>query len=257
MLVHKMARLRRKLRLKITKMSGKENIIFETRWGYRFQVRFVDHTILSFYNGSYEPEETEIIEKLVKPGMTVLDIGANIGWFSLLLAHHVGNDGKVHAFEANPSVIQLLKNNIALNSKLLDGKQIFCHQVAIGAEDGDADFYCPAPGEEGLGGLQDTARTPQAYKIKAPMTTLDHFIAKERLTKVHFMKMDIEGGEYDALKGGLNLLDNLRPIILLEACDINAKHYGYRVFELLSFLENHGYTTTQVGLSYSILAMPR
>jgi hypothetical protein len=68
--------------------------------------------------------------------------------------------------------------------------------------------------------------------------------------------MDIEGGELDVLRGGARMLEILRPTILFEAYEANTAPYGYRVFEILSFLEQRGYIVKQAGMSFNFLAMP-
>lgn len=231
-------------------------MVFQADLGYQLNLGFSDVSALEIYLGYYEPKETRLISDLVKPQMITLDIGANIGYFTMLMAHLVGSQGRVHAFEPNPDVLRKLEGNIALNSALRDGR-ITVHGVALGMEEGEAEFFCPNPGYEGAGGLKRTLRAPVAKVIRVPVQTIDGFISARGIQKVDFIKMDIEGGELDVLRGGDRLLAELRPTILFEAFELNTAPYGYRVFEILSFLEQRGYLVKQAGMSFNFLAMPR
>jgi FkbM family methyltransferase len=207
--------------------------------------------------GEYEPEETQKILELVQPGMTVLDVGAYIGYFTLLMAVRVGPLGKVFAFEANPNVYRRLTQNLALNLDRLDSR-VALRRLALSSKDDDqAEFFCPIDGYEGVGGLKNTRRAPLGNVARVPVRTLDAFIESESISKVDFIKMDIEGGELDALRGAERTLAAMRPVILFEACDLNTEPYGYRVFELLEYLERRGYTVKQVGLGQNFVATPR
>jgi FkbM family methyltransferase len=206
--------------------------------------------------GDYEKEEAALLMKNVGPGMTVLDIGANIGYFTLLLATMVGPEGQVHAFEPNPAMHKRLQGNLALNVASPMG-QVRVHSCALGAQAGTLDFFCPVLGFEGVGGLKDIARAPVQSVIQVPVVTLDQLVEQQELTHLDFIKMDIEGGELDVLRGAERTLSTLRPTILFEAYELNTAPYGYRVFEILSYLEARNYTVKQAGLGYNFIATPR
>ena len=233
-----------------------EKVVIDTVHGYRLAVDYGDSTARAMALGYYETDEVAVIAEWVRPGTTVLDVGANVGYFTLLMAQLVGPAGKVHAFEPNPGIASRLQENIVLNPHLDDGR-ISVHRVALGAGDGAAEFFCPAPGREVLGGLQDTKRAPVDRVIHVPLRRLDDLCAEPRLHPIDFFKLDVEGGELDVLRGSQHLLSETRPVILFEASEINASAYGYRVFELLAYLEERGYTVRQAGMSYNFLAVPR
>lgn len=235
---------------------GCRTLTARTREGHRLKLRLQNPSAWPIYYGSYEPEETGLIGRLVKPGMVTMDVGANIGYFTVLMAHLVGPTGCVHAFEPNPRVCRELEFNIGLNPELKDGR-IAVHNLALGSQNETADFFCPVSGQEGVGGLKDTRRVPVAGVIRVPVCTLDEVLQQHNLARVDFLKMDIEGGEFDLLRGSPRVLTELRPSILFEAYEVNTSAYGYRVFELLSFLEGQGYTVRQVGTGCNFHAEPR
>jgi hypothetical protein len=92
---------------------------------------------------------------------------------------------------------------------------------------------------------------------RVPVRTLDAFIEGEGITNVDFIKMDIEGGELDALRGAERTLSTLRPRLLFEAYELNTAPYGYRVFEILDHLERRGYVVERAGMGPNFLATPR
>jgi FkbM family methyltransferase len=234
---------------------GARKIAIRTNWGSMLEVQFTDISAFPMYFGNYEEEETQKIVKHVKRGMTAFDIGANIGYFTLLMAELVGSSGCVFAFEPNPIMYSRLESNIALNPQLEDGR-IKAFPVALGKEQGLSSFFCPILGHEGVGGLKDVQRAPVSKAINVEVDTLDDIAVKHNIKRLDFIKIDVEGGEYDVFKGSEYVLRELRPIILFEACELNTSPYGYRVFEELQYLEQRGYTVKQAGFSYNFIAVP-
>jgi FkbM family methyltransferase len=220
------------------------------------RLRFTDGSARQIYFGEYETEETRLINRLARPGMIALDIGANLGYFTLQMARLAGPAGRVHAFEPNPEMFARLQDNVRLNPALDDGR-IACHKQALGEADADAEFFCPVAGREGVGGLKDIQRAPVGKVIRVAVQPLDDFLAAQRVSRVDFVKMDIEGGELGVLRGASRMLAEQRPVILFEAYEDNTAHYNYRVFDILSYLEQRGYEVRQAGLSYNFIATPR
>ena len=247
----------RLLRFALRRRLGASTIRAHTSWGAALDLEFSDvSTASAIYFGAYEEEEVKKIFKYVKRGMTVLDIGAHIGYFALLMAHLVGPDGLVFAFEPNPSTYTQLKTNLAINPHLSDGR-IKILQSALGEDQGVQSFFCPISGYEGLAGLKDTKRAPINQVSKVEVDTLDNFAVTHNLKRIDFIKMDIEGAEYDVLKGSEKVLNELHPIILFEACELNTEPYGYRVFEELQYLEQRRYVVKQAGFGYNFIAIPK
>jgi len=248
-------RVAHRARFATRRILGYQDIVTTTPWGARMRLGFNNPSALAMFSSAYEPDEIEVVTAHVAAGATVLDIGANIGYITLLLAGRVGPGGRVHAFEPNPRVADALGDNRALNPSL--EARITVHRIALGATAGETEFYSPIDGHEGVGGLRDTARAPLDRVIRVPVQTLDAFVREAGITSVGFIKMDVEGGEWDVFKGGEDVLSKHRPVILFEAYDGNTKPYGYRVFELLSYLEQRGYEVTQAGVTCNFVARPR
>jgi FkbM family methyltransferase len=234
---------------------GAKKITIRTNWGSMLELHFTDISASPMYFGNYEEQETQKIVKHVKDGMTAFDIGANIGYFTLLMAELAGPSGCVFAFEPNPMMYSRLQSNIALNPQLDDGR-VKAMPVALGKEEGLSSFFCPILGHEGVGGLKDVQRAPVSKAINVEVDTLDNIATKHNIKRLDFLKIDVEGGEYDIFKGSEYVLRELRPIILFEACELNTTPYGYRVFQELQYLEQRGYTVKQAGFGYNFIAVP-
>lgn len=235
------------------KKLGKKGIISNNYQGYKLFLEFVDDSFEIYYHGLYEEEETSIIKKIVKEQMNVLDIGANIGYFSLMMANLIGPKGKVYAFEPNPKMFLRLKKNLEINPSYSD--QIEINQLALGNMEGIAKLFCPPPGLEGLGGLRNTKRIPIDKTINVNVITLDKYVKEHNIKKIDFIKLDVEGGEYDVIKGAEDTLTKNHPIILFEAEEKNIAPYDYHVFEVIDYLKNNGYVVEKIGNGPNFLAI--
>ena len=163
--------------------------------------------------GTYEPELQAALCEFLKPGMTVYDVGANIGYVTLMLAHQTGVSGKVFAFEALPVNIERIQKNIALN-KL---SNVTVVSGAVLDKTGDVTFY--VHNSVGMGKAAGSAgRREEQYKaeITVPGLSLDEFVYRQGNPAPGAVKMDIEGGEVLALPGMSRILREHR------LCDLDA-----------------------------------
>ena len=135
--------------------------------------------------------------------MVFLDVGSNWGYFSVYVASQTDFKGIVHAFEPFPSSFQDLAGLI---SELDLGGSVSCHPIALGAEEGE--LAMTNPRHSGLAALDRDAKGP-----RVPVRTLDSF----SLERVDLIKMDLEGFEYDFLRGGEATIANCRPVIVFES----------------------------------------
>ncbi len=185
---------------------------------------------LEFYK-VHEPTVTKLLPGFVKPGDTVLDIGANIGYYTLLLSQLVGEDGLVVAIEPYPDNVHLLELNLRLN-RVTNVKVM---SVAVSDEVGTAQMFV----SEGSNwhSLRPTERTGQKT-ISVPTVTIDTIVAQlER--PIDLIRMDIEGWETKALSGAEGTLKRYCPTLITEV------HPNYmqegEVQQFLSWLQSFGY----------------
>ena len=179
--------------------------------GYRVQLNL--RAEKSRWLGTYEPELQAALQEFIRPGMTVYDVGANIGYISLMLAHHVTATGQVFAFEALPVNLERIRKNVDLNH-LANVKLI---SAAVTDREGPLIFYVHE--SVGMGKAAGSAGRHEAqYKgqITVNGLSLDDFVYTQGNPPPQAVKMDIEGGEVLALPGMRRILAEHHPLLFLE-----------------------------------------
>ena len=182
-------------------------------------------------DGRRELEATKIIKQVIKPGDIICELGANIGYYAVLEAGIAGPEGIVYAIELEPHNIELLKRNIALNNL----KNIQAYHLAISDKNGEYPLYVT-----GSSNLHSMIKPSHGYfsTINTKTSTLDNFLADKK--KITFLRMDIEGYEYYALRGmqkTLNENPKLKLFIELHAHLIEPE----KTIEILQMLKSHGF----------------
>jgi FkbM family methyltransferase len=181
---------------------------------------------------AFEPEVLAALLRLVGAGDTVLDIGANIGWFSLHLARRVGPAGTVHAFEPEPFNHRLLLANAQANGLSC----IVPHAVALGAETGQALLHTTAHN----GGMHRLYASVccEGPAVVVPVRRLDDLLAPGT---VRLVKIDVEGYEPEVLRGGRALLSTPpRPRVVSEYCPASMLEAGQSPSAFLRELQSWG-----------------
>ena len=176
--------------------------------------------------------------------MTVVDVGANHGLFSLEAAHLVGDSGRVHAFEPTPSTRRLLENNLAANGLGPGFVRVF--PAALGDRTGTARLRVHRE-LSGLNTLADdditwNRRTLRADEVvDVPITTLDAHAEAEGLDRIDFLKVDVEGFELGVIRARGLIGAGRIAMIMLEIGDGTCGNSGVDPLELLTELESLGY----------------
>lgn len=159
---------------------------------------------------TYEECELKFLENTLKPGDTFIDIGANIGLYSLTAASIVTESGKVIAFEPFPKNYEKLSKHIRINSF----KNISIEKLAISDKAGTITIYINE--KEQNCGMASTIEQIYTAKETIQATTLDEYLLQHPQSQLHFIKMDIEGGELKALQGMQQTLKKYSPTLLIE-----------------------------------------
>lgn len=167
-----------------------------------------------YWLGTYEPDLQAAIRDWVRPGMVAYDVGANVGYISLLLARQVGSQGRVFAFEALPANLERLAGNLALN-KLEEKVSVV--DAAVTDHSGLAQFLVgPSGGTGKAAGSAGRQEIAYADTIAVTGIALDDFVYNEGKPEPQVVKMDIEGGEVLALPGMTKVLSEAHPLLFLE-----------------------------------------
>lgn len=166
-----------------------------------------------YWLGTYEPELQSALRELIPASAVIFDVGANIGYVSLLLAKAAGEAGKIFAFEALPSNVEQLRRNLALNGM---DTQVTVIASAVTQAPGPVRFLVHASG--GMGKAAGSAGREDQYQseVTVPGISLDEFVYGQGNPPPQVVKMDIEGGEVMALKGMRRVLTEARPLMLME-----------------------------------------
>jgi FkbM family methyltransferase len=158
----------------------------------------------AFYVGDLDRKVSAVIDRFVRPGDTVLDIGANIGLVTLRLAKRVGPNGIVHAFEPNPEVAGRLKKTLEVNRI----SNVILHEVALGAEKNMLPLFVPK-GNAGAASFLSDYNSEVTHHV--PVQPLDGL----SLPNISFIKMDVEGFEDQVLAGFKDTLRDAPPKTIL------------------------------------------
>jgi FkbM family methyltransferase len=195
------------------------------------------HEATFFLTAAFDPESyyegiDKIFEKVIKKGDTIVDMGANIGFYTLLAANLVGEKGKVYSFEPDPKTNILLKMNVELNNY----HNVVIIQKAVSNQTGTAKFYLSTePGADTL------YRESSGKYIEIETETLDHYFQDKDQT-IDVIKMDVEGAEIAALSGMDKILrqnNNLK--MFLEFVPRNVKRAGYTTDIFFNNFSSYGF----------------
>lgn len=181
----------------------------------------------------YEPLQVNFVKKTVKEGDTVLDLGAHIGYYTLLFAKLVGNEGKVFSFEPNPENFSLLKKNVKENG--YNNVEIF--QKAVSGKTGKTKLYISevSPGSR----IYDSNEDQKTMEIET--VCLDDYF-KDYDKKISFIKMDVEGAEGETVKGIVSILNKNEDIkIMTEFWPEGLKRSGVEAEDYLKFMTDKGF----------------
>ena len=194
-----------------------------------------------YWLGTYENDLQRALSEHIKPGMVIYDLGANIGYISLLTARLAGEKGQVFSFEALPSNQERLRENIGLNTGLAP---IVVIPKAVAEHSGKATFLVHHSG--GMGKMQGSAGRDEAYQqeIEVESVLLDDFVFVEGNQAPELIKIDIEGGEDMAIRGMEGVLKKYRPTLFLE---LHGQEVAAKVWKILS---RHAYSMHSLRRGY-------
>ena len=209
----------------------------------------LDSTLLG---GTFERDELRFVERYLLPGMSVLDIGAHHGLYSLLAAKQVGKSGRVIAFEPSPKERERLREHVRLNFM----RNVAIEALALGPEKSEARLYQVAGAEDYCNSLRPPAGKAIEKVIQVQVTSLDEYLEGQRNTKFDFMKIDTEGAELGILRGASQFLKAVpRPTLLCEVADIRTTNWGYHATEIVAFLRSREFEWFTVGADGQLVKM--
>lgn len=204
-------------------------------------------TWLVLNTGDYEPVETAHLKKTLKPGDTFVDVGANIGWYTILAAKLVGPEGKVYAFEPEPENFKFLKRNVELNGL----KNVVLEQKALSNEVGTLKMYLH---EENQGRHSIALVHDEKRFIEVEAFPFDEYVKGKDL-QIDFMKIDTEGAEgfiLDGMKETLSAQSELK--LIMEFSEKRLAETGYEAKEIFANLTGLGFEAFAIDEFQKIVA---
>lgn len=197
----------------------------------------------------YDVSNFEIVNSIVREGAVCFDIGANIGVYSVVFSRLSGSTGEVHSFEPVRHIRRRLEINLALNG----ARNAVVNDFALGEEVGELEMLQV---KEGVfrGGTSTFIRNDNVAEMgdeafekeKVRIETLDRYIAEKGVTRIDFMKIDVEGFEIMVLKGARETLSRFKPAILFEHDQERLAYIKRPESELGDFLRELGYVCFEI-----------
>jgi FkbM family methyltransferase len=201
---------------------------------------YEENAHFNFFNNNQHVAELfiqSILTFFVREGDTVIDVGANHGLYTQYLANLVGETGCVYAFEAVPSLADNLQRNFP-------GKPVKIINKAVTSQEnaGKISFHY-AKLNDGFSGIKRRPDVKDEWDVECitvPATTLDHILSES--TKISFIKIDVEGGDFDVLKGAVRILNESKPLVVFEYTGGMASElYNYTHDEFFCFFKKLNY----------------
>ncbi len=216
-----------------------------TPWGMLIGVKTDRITQTIAADGQYEWAETAIVGQLLRAGSTTIDAGANIGYYTSLFHLLTGPRGFVHSFEANPFTAALLR----MAQRQNDWSNVTVNNVAVGNKPGRMSVKAMDLAEAmrddslNLGGWMLKESQEGDWDIE--VTTLDKYVKDNKIEKVHFLKVDVEGFELKVIQGGDKVIRKLKPYLLLEMRVDNSAD-RVRCEQMLEFLRERDFACCRI-----------
>jgi FkbM family methyltransferase len=193
--------------------------------------------------GEWEPQSVQAVADHLTPNGTFVDVGAHIGYYSLKAAGMVGPSGHVLAIEPNPQTLPKLRGNIQAS----DARAVTVWPVACAESESTLQFYASPRSNTGESSLskenasQDGAATATSVRARP----LDDIVKEAKLDRVDVIKIDVEGAEFEVLKGAVQTLAAYHPVLIIELVPSQLKSMGTSVDEVTRFLNARGYAESR------------
>jgi len=210
-------------------------------FGLEMELDLADLIQRDMYAGLYEPFETQHIRKFLGPGMTVVDVGANVGYYTWMAANAVGPTGKVLAVQPGPYAFERLQRVIRANQL----RHVQCRNLALSDTSGRATLYVPKQAE-GNYNPSLSPYLPDMDPVDVKIARLDDVLDEAKIGGVDLMKVDVEGHELNVFKGaGKSIREGRIRAILCEFNEGYQAGAGWSCGQLEQWFEDSGFVLSQ------------
>ncbi len=205
--------------------------------------------------GEHDPRITRVMDAVLRPGDTVLDIGANFGVAGLFACKKVGEKGKVHLFEPQPMLAQCLRTSMLINGY----RQAVVHECALSNRSGSAEMAIIEPGNLGTGTIVSQGNQPAGEKIGVRVENAGEFVRALGCRRVSLIKIDVEGHEGVILDSMRDWMREVKPGVVLFECHmekggfwsdnavalLSAMGYEFLAYDMSKYWSTHLYPVTK------------
>lgn len=232
-------------------LLGAEWYEFQPGLWMRLNVRdLVQQTI--FLEGVWDPILTDFVEATLNPSDVFIDVGAHVGYFTLLASRRVGPAGTVLSIEPNPFAVKQLEGNVE-RSHL---ENVFVEHTACGASRNVVRLYLHSDSNSSMASLY-AGNATGTVAVEVPCTTVDQLFQERCLVRVKLVKIDVEGGELFVLRGMKRIMREMRPVIVLELHPQLLEDVGTPFHAVLALLEEFNYSLEPMGGHSNYVCRPR
>jgi FkbM family methyltransferase len=225
------------------RLAGKKDSAIVVRKGIRYHLDLNEGIDFSIYFlGAFEARTQKSLQRLVRHGDVVFDIGANVGAHTLVLARCVGQHGKVYAFEPADFAFKKLRRNLDLNPTLQE--RTFLHQILLSeslSDQPERQIYASWP----LYGERSVHPKHRGRLVSAEgacVDTLDEFVRRQQISRLDLVKMDVDGNELPVLRGGEETIRRFWPTLVMELSPYVHRERGHRFADFIEILKTAGYS---------------
>ena len=217
----------------------------------RLNIRdLVQQTIL--LEGVWDPVLTSFIQRTLGPNDVFVDIGAHVGYFTLLAARRVGAGGSVLSIEPNPFALDQLRGNVERN----DLHNVLVEQTACGESRDVVKLYLHTESNSSMASLY-SGSTAAGTAVEVPCTTVDDLCRERGIGRVRLVKIDVEGAEMFVLRGMKRIMREMRPLIVLELHPHLLEEVGTPFEAVVGLLEAFDYVLEPLGGHANYVCRPR
>ncbi|MBM0743189.1 FkbM family methyltransferase [Phormidium sp. CLA17] len=237
----KITQLRKAIWNQLKEKNIEASILFPWHYDLTLLLYFGNDTSSQlFVGGRYDPNEFYFLSRILAPGMTFLDIGANEGLYTLFGAKIVGSEGQVLSFEPSLREFQRLQKNLSLNCDITSVKLF---QIALSNKAGIQSLKIANSEHSGQNTLGDfvhegvTCSNTEMVSVQQ----LDNLIEEMSVQRIDIIKIDVEGAEFLVFEGSRNVIERFHPLICFELLDSALQNQGSSSVSLLRYLRDLGY----------------
>jgi FkbM family methyltransferase len=219
----------------LSKLCPQQGELTAKIFNYNVSLDLAEFGQRAIFMGVFEPRETRVVKNYLQEGMTVVDAGANVGYYTLLAASKVGSRGRVIAFEPSPYAFERMTHTVESNQIT----QVTTVPLALSDQPGEATLYVPidrrhhSPTMNACDGV---------YPIPIRAQTLDQYLTDNGVERVDMLKLDVEGFEPNVIKGAINSIKKGRVrAVLCELNEVWLNANGWSERGMLDFMVSLGF----------------